>query len=110
MIIAMPVIENKGIDSRISEHFGHNPYFAICNSETRDVKIIPISEYGSGCTPVEEISKYKPDAVYTIGIGSRAMAMLKQLGIRITTGRFRTVKEVMDNLDCVEELEEGCGH
>ena len=110
MIIAIPVLENKGIDSRISEHFGHNPYFAICDSKTGEVKIISIDEYGSGCAPVKEISRYKPDLVYTIGIGSRAMAMLKQLGIRIMTGRFRIVRDVMNNLDSLEELEEGCGH
>lgn len=110
MIIAIPLTENKGENSPVSEHFGHTPYFAICNSETKEVKIIPMGEHGEGCTPVEKISEYRPDMVYTLDIGMRAMHLLKQMGIKIKTGSFRTVKEVMENPDKLKDLDESCGH
>jgi predicted Fe-Mo cluster-binding NifX family protein len=110
MIIAIPLTENRGKDSPVSEHFGHTPYFAICNLENKGVKIIPMGGHGIGCTPVEKISEYKPDMVYTLDIGMRAMRLLRQMGIKIKTGSFRTVREVMENLDKLKDLEESCGH
>jgi predicted Fe-Mo cluster-binding NifX family protein len=110
MIIAIPITEDRGKDSPISEHFGHTPYFAICNPETNETKIIPMGEHGEGCTPVEKISGYKPDVVYTLDIGMRAMHLLRQMGIRIKTGSFRTVREVMYNADRLRDLDESCGH
>lgn len=110
MIIAIPLIDSNGKDSRVSEHFGHTPYFAICNRETGEVKIIPMGEHGEGCTPVEKISVYKPDIVYVMDIGMRAMELLRQMGIGIKTGDFRTVRKVMDNIEGLRDLEESCGH
>jgi predicted Fe-Mo cluster-binding NifX family protein len=110
MIIAMPVLDDNGKESRISAHFGHNPLFAICDTSKDEVKIVNIGEHGEGCTPVEGLKKYNPDAVFTIGIGGNAMDLLKRAGMPIKTGRFATVGEVMDNIDSLDELEEGCGH
>ncbi len=110
MIIAMPVLENRGRKSRISMHFGHNPLFAVCDTGSGEVRIVDIGEHGQGCTPVEGLKKYRPDMVYVIDIGGKAMMLLKQMGIRIKTGKFLTVGEVLNNLDNLDELDESCGH
>ena len=110
MIIAIPITDNLGKDSHVSGHLGHAPYFAIYDLETREVKIIPTGEHGIGCTPVEKISEYKPDMIYLLDIGTRAMHLLKQMGIKMKTGSFRTVKEVMENPDKLKDLDESCGH
>lgn len=110
MIIAMPLTDNKGKDSHISGHLGQAPYFAICDTGTGEVKVMPMGQHGTGCTPVEKISGYKPDMIYLMDIGRRAMHLLKQQGIRMKTGSFRTVREVMDNADNLKDLEESCGH
>ncbi len=110
MIIAMPVLDNKGRESRISMHFGHNPLFAVCDTDKGDVTVVNIGGHGQGCTPVEGLKKYKPDLIYTIDIGSRAMLLLNQMGVRIKTGNFMIVREVLENIDRLDELEEGCGH
>lgn len=110
MIISMPVLEDKGKQSQISQHFGHNPLFAIYDTDTKKLKIVNIGTHGSGCTPVEEIKKHNADTIYTIGIGSRAMSLLNTIGVKIKTGNFRTVGEVIANLDKLQDLEEGCGH
>lgn len=41
MIIAIPVSENRGKDSPISEHFGRAPYFAFV--KVKDNTIVDIS-------------------------------------------------------------------
>ena len=110
MIIAIPVLEDKGEESQISQHFGHNPLFAIYNSETQELKIVNIGAHGTGCTPVEEIKKHNADTVYVIGIGSRAMSLLNTMSVNLKTGSFKTVGEVITNLDKLQDLEEGCGH
>jgi predicted Fe-Mo cluster-binding NifX family protein len=109
MIIAMPVLDDRGRESKISMHFGHNPLFAVCDTERGDVRIINIGGHGEGCTPVGGLKKYKPDMVYTIDIGGRAMLLLREMGIGIKTGKFMTVGDVLENIDRLEELDEGCG-
>ncbi len=110
MIIAMPVLGDNGKDSEISEHFGHNPFFAVYNSETDELKIVNVGEHGAGCTPVGEIEKHNADTVYTIGIGGMAIESLNKNGIKIKTGEFRKVREVIENIEELEDLQEGCGH
>lgn len=110
MILAMPVLEDKGRESRISMHFGHNPLFAICDTEKKSIRMVSVGEQGEGCTPVDGIARYKPEAIFTLNIGGKAMAMLRQKGIAIKTGDFATVGEVLDNAGRLKDLEEGCGH
>ena len=110
MIIAMPVLGDNGEDSEISEHLGHNPLFAVYDSGTKELKIINVGEHGTGCTPVGEIKKHGADTVYTLGIGGRAIESLNESGIKIKTGGFRKVGEVIENLENLENLREGCGH
>jgi len=43
-------------------------------------------------------------------MGMRAMEMCKQFKISLKTGQFKTVNEVINNLDKLEDLEESCGH
>ncbi len=110
MIIAMPVLQDNGEESQISRHFGHNPLFAVYNSEKQNLKIVNVGTHGRGCTPIEPLEKLNVDAVYTFGIGSRAISILKQKGITLRTGDLTRVKEVIENLENLEELESGCGH
>lgn len=109
MKIAMPVLSKDGEDSEISEHFGHNPLFAIADTETKEVKIISVGMHGEGCTPVSQLSEQGVDMVFVHDIGGRAMELLKKEGISLKTGSFETVAEVLRNADRLEDLEESCG-
>jgi predicted Fe-Mo cluster-binding NifX family protein len=57
-------------------------------------------------TPVDILLKYKPDIVFAIGIGPRAAELLKSYNIRIETGDFQTVREIIENKDKLKQLEE----
>ncbi|MFO7881954.1 MAG: NifB/NifX family molybdenum-iron cluster-binding protein [Kosmotogaceae bacterium] len=98
MIIAIPVIENKGINSMISEHFGHAPYYAFV--ETKDDEIVstsieenPFSSHDPGEIPNYLKSK-GTSVLITQGVGRRAIAYFEQLKLEVVTGAHGTVEEL----------------
>ncbi len=111
MKLLIPVLEDKKFESEISEHFGQASLFALFNSKTKELKIVKqIIDHSSNLTPVDQITVLGFDAVYVLGIGGRAIKLFREKGIKLKTGKFRTVKEVVENLDKLKELKEGCGH
>lgn len=109
MKIAMPLVENNGSDSRIHPHFGHIQFMAVYNSADKKLEIVDVKPT-DGCSPVAAIKDLKVDAIYTFGMGSRAVELCRGMGIKLKTGTFDTVKEVTENLNKLKDLEESCGH
>jgi len=56
------------------------------------------------------LKKHNPDTVYVRDIGNKAMMMLRQNDMRIKTGDFDTVGEVLRNITRLRNLKESCGH
>ncbi len=112
MKLLIPVLENKSFDSKISEHFGYAPFFALFDTETKELKIVEnvIDHANSSLTPVDQIMSHDFDILYVLGIGGRAINLFKEKGVKVKTGKFKVVKEVIDNLEGLEELKESCGH
>lgn len=109
MKIAMPIMENRGKQSRIHPHFGHIQFLAVYDSGKKELKIVPVRPT-QGCSPVAALEGLGVDVIYTSGMGMRAMQLCAQFGIKLKTGRFETVEDVIQNLDKLEDLEESCGH
>lgn len=112
MRILIPVLEDKGNDSEVSLHFGHAPYFAVFDSDKKELKIIKnnIDHSNPALTPVDQLMVHKLDLIYVSDIGQRAINLFKEKGIELKTGEFKTVKEVIENIDNLENLTQGCGH
>jgi predicted Fe-Mo cluster-binding NifX family protein len=111
MKLLIPVLEDKQFESRVSEHFGQAYLFAVFNSETKEFKIVRQTiDHSSDLTPVDQIMVHDFDTVYVLGVGGRAIKLFREKGIKLKTGEFRTVKEVVENLDELKDLKEGCGH
>jgi predicted Fe-Mo cluster-binding NifX family protein len=109
MRIAIPIMENKGKDSEIAEHFGHVREMAVYDSDKDKIEIVDVINT-SGCSPVESIKDKNVDAIYCQGMGMRAMALCQQMNIKLKTGPYQTIKEIIENIDKLEDLEESCGH
>ena len=111
MKIAMPVEDDNGMDSKICQHFGQTPFWAIYDSDSKELEIkAKTSEHGgAGCVAVTEIMEYKPNLVYVMGMGSGAIQRFAQEGVDVKSGPFLTVQEVVNNLDKLEKLEGSCG-
>lgn len=97
MIIAIPVIENKGENSQISEHFGHAPFFAFYNTETKELTIEKnsLEEHGPGDIPRYLHSK-NVNVIIVRGIGNRAIDFFNQLGIEVIRGASGTIKDLIN--------------
>ena len=54
--------------------------------------------------------KFKPDAVFSLGIGQRAIKLFNEKAIKIKTGNFKILKQVIENIDNLKELNKGCEH
>jgi predicted Fe-Mo cluster-binding NifX family protein len=108
MRIAMPIFENKEKESEIAEHFGHVQFLAVYDSEKNELKMIDVKNV-QGCAPVESLKGHGVDAIYCFGMGMKAMEMCKQLNISLKTGQFKTVKEVIENINKLEDMTESCG-
>ncbi len=112
MRILIALKEEMGINSRLSEHFGHCSHFAIYDSLKKELKIIKneINHSESIQTPVEQIKKFYPDVVFSLGMGNRAIKLFNKENIKIKTGDYLVLGEVIENLGSLKDLNEGCGH
>ena len=110
MKILIPVLENRGKESRVSPHFGRAPYFALYDSETGKLEIIEnkSEHFGGMRRPAENMLKYKPDVVFALGMGPRAVDLLRSNNVKIETGDYETVEKIIENKDKLRELEEAC--
>jgi len=77
--IVIPVAENRGIGSHLSDHFGRAPFFAVFELDEEgkiiDHKVVPndTEHFGGVGLPPDRILQLKPDAVITYGMGPRAL-------------------------------------
>jgi len=112
MKILIAVNENNGINSKLSEHFGHCPYFAIYETETKNLEFFKnkIDHTNQDSTPVDQIMKFNPDIVFTLGIGGRAIELFNKQDIILKTGKYKIVREVIENSNNLKDLDSGCGH
>jgi len=112
MKILIAIDEDKGIDSKLSEHFGHCSYFAIYETNTKELEILEnkIDHTNQNLTPVDQIMKFNPDIVFTLGAGQRAIKLFDKKVARLKTGNYKLVREVIDNINNLKDMGTGCEH
>ena len=114
--IVIPVIENAGLESRLSEHFGRAPYFMIVeiNSEGEIAKVEAVpntsEHFGGFGRPPDKILRLKPTVLITYGMGPRALSIFQQTRVEVLRANASTVREVVEAFrrNELEELTEGC--
>jgi predicted Fe-Mo cluster-binding NifX family protein len=116
--LVIPVTEEKGLDSGLSQHFGRAPFYAIIDLDDNGKiigkdNIANTSEHFGGVgLPPDRIMQLKPKALVTYGLGSRALEMFQEGGVAVLRTEASTVKGVIDayNNNELQELTTGCGH
>ncbi|MGC9516505.1 MAG: NifB/NifX family molybdenum-iron cluster-binding protein [Methanomicrobiales archaeon] len=99
--ICMPTLENQGLSSEISAHFGKSPFFTFLKMENSEIKDVEIVESrgrhaGGAITPAEIILTHNADILICGSLGSKAVTMLKNSGLEVYSGASGTVKEAFD--------------
>ncbi len=113
MKLLIAINNNNGIYSVLSDHFGHCPYYAIYDTETSSLEIAKndVNHSNTALTPVDQvINQFNPEVIFSLSIGQKALKLFNDKGIKIKTGKFRTVKEVINNVNELNDLDTTCNH
>lgn len=116
--IVVPVLDEKGIDAHLSEHFGRAPYFAIIDLDDEghvigQGTISNTSEHFGGVgNASDRILQLQPRALITYGMGPRAIRLFQNAGVAVLRSDVNNVREVVRayNNNELEELTQGCHH
>jgi len=100
MRVAVPLVENNGLNSYISRHFGHSRYFAVFdveNGNLENLKIYenPFEEHGPGQLP-NFLKDLGVERIIVYGIGERALEFFQEFGIDVITGVEGKLNEIID--------------
>ena len=114
--IVIPVIENSGLESRLSEHFGRAPYFMVVEIDSKgeivNIEAIPNTSehFGGFGRPPDKILQLRPTALITYGMGPRALSIFQQARVAVLRANASTVREVIEAFkrNELEELTDGC--
>lgn len=108
MKICIPTEKNDGPNSKVCDHFGSAPFFAVYDTDTDTLKTMDNSNqhhiHGS-CHPLTVLSGQDIDAVVCRGMGLRAINALNENGIKAFKATASTVEEIVDKYK-KNELEE----
>ncbi|MBD3308262.1 dinitrogenase iron-molybdenum cofactor biosynthesis protein [candidate division KSB3 bacterium] len=97
MKICIPTLEDKGLASAVSSHFGRASLFAIVNEDTDEVNFIPNNgqHHGGGMTPAQIIGQHGVDVVLCSGLGVKAVRLFEQQGIHVYCNASGTVADAL---------------
>src|SRR5210317_1123573 len=102
--IAIPSVDNGGLDGQRSGHFGHCDVFTIVDVEDGEIKkvsTIPNQEHvQGGCmVPVNFLAGHNVNALIVGGIGMRPLMGFNQVGIEVYHDAERPeIKGVVEDL------------
>lgn len=116
MRIVIPVVDESGLEARISEHFGRTPFFAVIDlDETGQIlgqETVPNAgeHFGGGGKRAGFILSLKPNAIIAFGMGPRGISIYQTERVAVLRATAATVKDVIAayNRKELEELTEGC--
>ena len=100
-IVCIPTLDNGGLLSRVSTHFGKTSYFTFIKLENGKIKEINAIESasrhngGSG-VPAEIIFNSKVDVLICGSLGTKAISTLCSNGIKVISGASGKVKDVFN--------------
>lgn len=99
--IAVSAESADGLDSQVSTHFGHSPFFALVDladdGTVASVESVanPCAENHSCGSVVAFIHNQHVDVMVSGGMGGGAISHFNQRGIRVATGAAGTVREAV---------------
>jgi predicted Fe-Mo cluster-binding NifX family protein len=94
MNICIPVLEDRGLESPVSAHFGSAPLFMIIDTENSSCRSIPnqnLHHSHGMCQPLLSLAGEKLDGMVVGGIGMGALGKLMAANIRVYLAEHSTV-------------------
>jgi predicted Fe-Mo cluster-binding NifX family protein len=111
MKILISLEDNNNLDSKLSNHFGTCNFFAIYDSVLKELKIIKnYLDHNSSKSPVDQILENNIDSVFSKGMGKKAIDLFLEKKIILKTGNYTFLKEVIENIADLKDLNTPCKH
>lgn len=98
MNICIPVIKDKGLQSRISPHFGSAPLFMMVDTESGECRALANQNRGHAhgkCRPLASLAGEDIQGVVVGGMGPGALNKLNAAGIEVFLSDRKTVEETL---------------
>jgi len=100
MRIAVPAVDDRGLESEVSGHFGRARYFVFVDVEDNEIKgaevvEVPFEEHGPGDLP-RFVKEHGGEVVLAYGMGQRAISFFNELGIEVVTGAYGRIRDVVE--------------
>ena len=100
MRIAVPAVDDRGLESEVSGHFGRAKYFVFVDVEDNEIKgaevvEVPFEEHGPGDLP-RFVKEHGGEVVLAYGMGQRAISFFNELGIEVVTGAYGRIRDVVE--------------
>jgi len=98
MTICVPVLDNQGLASLVSAHFGSAPGFMLVDTDSGECRALANNNlhHGHGmCQPLAALAGHRIDALVVGGIGTGALMRLQAAGIGVYRSGFETVGETL---------------
>lgn len=96
MNVCFPVVENRGLDSQVYNHFSCAPEFVVVDMITNEATTIndsgKILQYGT-CDPIAELDGHQVDAMVVGGISDAVLHKLTRAGLRVFQAKKWTIGE-----------------
>ena len=112
MKILITLDNNNEKQSQLSNHFGSCAYYAIYNSENKKLEIIQNTNdhLNKNESFAEKILRLNIDTIFSLGMGQKAIDLFTEKKILIKTGKYTTLKEVIENIDHLDQIKIACKH
>ncbi len=110
--VAVPIEDESGLESRVSEHFGRTPHYLVLDVDLSSKRIIDfkvhrnpyLEDHKPGVIPLF-IKNLGVNAVVCCNIGFKAVNELEKLGVRVYRGYCGRVSDaVKEFLESVKKL------
>ena len=116
MVICIPTDSKDGLEAPVCGHFGQAPMYALVDSETNEINVIPNESSHRGGTdlPPVWLNKQGVNIMLCSGMGQRAVMLFKQSEIPVYFGEEATVGGMLEayrngSLHLATE-DDGCVH
>jgi len=117
MQICVPVLEDKGLESRVSAHFGSAPAFMIVDTDSGQCRAILNAnrhhQHGM-CQPLAALAGETVDSIVVGGIGMGALMKLEAANIAVFHADRETVGATLDAFKAGTlrrvDPQSACGH
>ncbi|MBC2606260.1 NifB/NifX family molybdenum-iron cluster-binding protein [Pelagicoccus albus] len=96
--LVMPVIENNGLESLISEHFGQAPGFLAIDCDGQNPVYLDAQEARgpSECAPIDALARSGAKYVLCKGMGKGALKRCLHASLQVMQAKGNTVAEVLE--------------